>query len=76
MIFGVDTIPEYQRQGCAEKLIREVIEDAKKQGRLGVVLTCKEKLLHYYEKFGFMNEGVSDSIHGGAVWYDMRLNLK
>lgn len=76
MIFGVDTIPEYQRQGCAEKLIREVIEDAKKQGRLGVVLTCKEKLLHYYEKFGFVNEGVSDSVHGGAVWYDMRLKLK
>ena len=75
MIFGVNTIPEYRRQGCAEKLINKVISDAKDQGRKGLVLTCKEKLLHYYEKFGFKNEGISESTHGGAVWYDMRLSF-
>ena len=73
MIFGVDTIPEYLRQGCAEKILSRVIEDAKKQGRKGLVLTCKDKLVRYYAKFGFKDEGVSDSTHGGAVWYDMRL---
>lgn len=73
MIFGVNTIPEYRRQGCAEKIIKKVISDAKKQGRKGIVLTCKQKLVHYYEKFGFKNEGISESIHGGAVWYNMRL---
>lgn len=75
MIFGVNTIPEYRRQGCAEKIIRQVISDANKQGRIGVVLTCKEKLIHYYEKFGFKNEGISESVHGGVVWYDMRLRF-
>lgn len=75
MIFGVNTIPKYRRQGCAEKIINMVISDAKKQERKGIVLTCKEKLLHYYEKFGFKNEGVSESIHGGAVWYNMRLTF-
>lgn len=75
MIFGVNTIPEYRRQGCAEKIINKMISDAKVQGRKGLVLTCKEKLLHYYEKFGFKNEGISQSTHGGAVWYDMRLTL-
>lgn len=75
MIFGVDTIPEYRRQGCAEKIINKVISDAKKQGRKGLVLTCKDKLLHYYEKFGFENEGISESTHGDAVWYDMRLTF-
>lgn len=75
MIFGVNTIPEYRRQGCAEKIINKVINDAKEQGRKGLVLTCKEKLLHYYEKFGFKNEGISQSTHGGAVWYDMRLTF-
>ena len=75
MIFGVDTIPEYRRQGCAEKILNRVISDAKSQGRKGLVLTCKDKLLHYYEKFGFKSEGVSDSTHGGAVWYDMRLTF-
>ena len=73
MIFGVNTIPEYRRQGCAEKILNKVIEDAKKQGRKGLVLTCKDKLVHYYAKFGFKNEGISESTHGGAVWYDMRI---
>ena len=75
MIFGVNTIPEYRRQGCAEAIINRVIYDARAQGRKGLVLTCKEKLLHYYEKFGFKNEGISQSTHGGAVWYDMRLTF-
>ncbi|MBS5932803.1 MAG: GNAT family N-acetyltransferase [Clostridiales bacterium] len=75
MIFGVNTIPEYRRQGCAEAIINRVISDARAQGRKGLVLTCKEKLLHYYEKFGFKNEGISQSTHGGAVWYDMRLTF-
>ncbi|MEN2257323.1 GNAT family N-acetyltransferase [Paraclostridium benzoelyticum] len=75
MIFGVNTIPEYRRQGCAEKIISKVISDAKNQGRKGLVLTCKDKLLHYYEKFGFKNEGISESTHGDAVWYDMRLTF-
>ena len=75
MIFGVNTIPEYRRQGCAAKILNKVISDAKDQGRKGLVLTCKDKLVHYYEKFGFKNEGLSDSTHGGAVWYDMRLTF-
>lgn len=75
MIFGVETIPEYRNQGCAGTLMRRVISDAKMQGRKGLVLTCKEKLIPYYAKFGFVNEGISASVHGGAVWYDMRLTL-
>ena len=39
------------------------------------MLTCKDKLLHYYAKFGFVNEGVSASTHGGVVWYQMRLRI-
>lgn len=74
-IFGVDTIPEYRRQGCAARLMDQVIQDAKAQGRKGCVLTCKDKLVHYYEKFGYQSLGISESVHGGAVWYDMRLEF-
>ena len=35
-------------------------------------LTCKEKLIRFYEKHGFQCYGESDSSHGGARWYDMR----
>ena len=56
MIFGVDTIPAFRRQGCAEQLLNHVIEQCKRENRRGLVLTCKEHLLHYYAKFGFQNE--------------------
>ena len=55
---------------------RKAIEDAKKQGRKGLVLTCKEKLIPYYAKFGFSDEGVSEkSTHGNVVWHQMRLTF-
>lgn len=74
MIFGVNTHPEYRKQGCAETLIRRMIDDAKKQGRTGLVLTCKDELVAYYSKFGFVNEGVTDkSTHGNVKWNQMRL---
>ena len=75
MIFGVNTLPEYRRLGLAEQVLRQVIADAKAQGRKGCVLTCKDKLLHYYGKLGFVNEGVSQSTHGDVVWYEMRLTF-
>ena len=75
MIFGVDTLPAYRRQGCAGKLLEHVIRQAKAQGRKGLVLTCKEKLVPYYAKFGFVSEGISQSTHGDVIWYQMRLTL-
>ena len=38
-----------------------------------MVLTCKEGLIPFYQSFGFENRGLSASVHGGAVWYDMVL---
>ncbi|MDD6407063.1 MAG: GNAT family N-acetyltransferase [Lactobacillus equicursoris] len=75
MIFGVNTLPSYRRHGYAGDLLKAAIEDAKKQGRKGLVLTCKDRLVHYYAKFGFKNEGVSGSTHGGVTWYQMRLTF-
>ena len=74
-IFGVNTLPGYRRRGCAASIMERVISDARAQGRKGCILTCKDRLIHYYEKFGYQNEGVSQSVHGGAVWYDMRLEF-
>ena len=75
MVFGVNTLPEYRRRGLAGEVMQRVIADAKTQGRKGCVLTCKDRLVHYYETFGYCSEGVSASTHGGAVWYDMRLTF-
>ena len=75
-IFGLDVIPEYQRQGIAAELMNHLIADAKDKGRKGLILTCKDRLIHYYAKFGYKNLGVSASVHGGAVWYDMLLEFE
>ena len=75
MIFGVATHPEYQRRGLAAQVLQRAIADCKAEGRKGLILTCKEQKLHYYAKFGFVSEGVSVSEHGGALWYQMRLEF-
>ena len=75
MLFGVAVIPEYQHKGLASQLMEYVIEETRKQKRCGIVLTCKEELIQFYEKFGYVDEGVSDSVHGNAVWYQMRLKF-
>ena len=77
MIFGVNTIPEYRRCGYAKELIKKAILDARKQNRKGLVLTCKESLVPYYSKFGFVDEGITDkSTHGNVLWHQMRLDFK
>ncbi len=76
MIFGVNTLPDYRKHGYAGELISRAVDDARQQGRKGLVLTCKEKLVHYYAKFGFEDEGVSEkSTHGNVVWHQMRLSF-
>lgn len=74
-IFGVCVMPEYRNRAYAESIMKRVISDTREQNRKGLILTCKEKLINYYAKFGFKNYGVSASTHGGEVWYDMRLEF-
>ena len=75
-VFGLDVLPEYRCQGIAGALMRRLIEVARARRRKGLILTCKEKLIPYYERFGYKNSGLSRSIHGGAVWYDMILEFE
>ena len=74
-IFGLDVISDYRNQGFAAQLMNHMIEASRLSGRKGVILTCKEKLIHYYSKFGFKNKGISKSTHGGSEWYDMILEF-
>lgn len=72
-IFGLDVLPNYQHQGIATKLMNHIIDSAKSSGRKGLILTCKEALIPFYSTFGYRNQGLSLSAHGGAAWYDMTL---
>ncbi|MBQ9160423.1 MAG: GNAT family N-acetyltransferase [Methanobrevibacter sp.] len=75
MIFGLNTLPDYRKKGLAGKLVNQLIDCARAENRLGVVLTCKDDLINYYSKFGFVDEGISESQHGGVVWHQMRLTF-
>lgn len=75
MIFGVATHPAYQKKGYAGALLETAIAESKARGKKGLVLTCKDHLVHYYAKFGFADEGMSDSNHGGVAWHQMRVRF-
>ena len=73
MIFGLDVLPRYRGQGVARMLMEAMIRLAWDEGRRGLALTCREHLIDFDESFGYVNEGVSGSVHGGVLWDDMRL---
>lgn len=75
MVFSVCTLPEYRGRGYAAALLRALIDDSRREGRKGLVLTCKDGLIGYYAALGFADEGISASAHGGAVWHKMRLEF-
>lgn len=75
-VFGLDVLPEYRHQGVAGELLKELIRLARDRGQKGVVLTCKNHLVGYYQKFGFVHQGISASQHGGATWNDMLLEIE
>lgn len=74
-IFGLDVHPDHQHQGYAKELMQTLIEQSRQEGRKGMILTCKDHLISFYEGFGYVNLGVSASVHGGVTWYDMLLEF-
>jgi len=74
-VFGLDVLPDFRKNGIGAKLLDNLIDLSKKREKKGVILTCKDTKIKYYEKFGFKNQGVSVSSHGGAKWNDMLLEF-
>lgn len=74
-VFSLAVHPDWQGRGYGRDLLAALISQSRREGRRGVTLTCLERKLGYYGSFGFENRGVSRSVHGGAVWYDMVLTF-
>lgn len=70
-VLSVITAPDSQKRGYAGQMLEAASAQARQLGMRSMALTCKEHLIHYYGKYGFEKIGVSASVHGGAVWYDM-----
>lgn len=75
IVLSLAVDPDYQHQGIAGLLLDELSAKSKKQGHMDIVLTCKKKLVDFYKKHGFEDEGISSSSHGGVVWHQMRKTL-
>lgn len=75
-VFGIDVLPDYRHQGIAGQLMNAFIELSKERGKKGIVLTCKNHLIGFYQNFGYVHKGISSSIHGNAQWNDMILNFE
>ena len=74
-VFGIAVLPEYQHQGIARALMEQFKEQARLRGKKGILLTCKDEKVGFYESLGFAYDGVSGSAHGGARWNDMCLKF-
>ena len=70
-ILGLAVSERARNQGIAKILIEKMEELVEENERLGITLTCKQELVSFYEKCGFVNYGMSKSQHGGVTWYNM-----
>ncbi|AKO92629.1 GNAT family N-acetyltransferase [Priestia filamentosa] len=70
-ILGLAVSKQARNQGIARILIKKMEDIIKENKREGITLTCKQELVPFYEKCGFVNHGVSESNHGGLTWYNL-----
>lgn len=75
LLMGLDVRPEYRGMGLARELMHRYIVREKAKGRKGLILTCLDKKVEMYKKFGYRYLGESKSVWGGEVWYEMIFEL-
>lgn len=75
MLLGLDVLPEYRNQGLARELMRIYCLRERKNGRRKLLLTCLPSKVRMYERMGFLDEGIADSLWGGEKWHEMSYKL-
>lgn len=73
VVFGLAVSPNHRKKGIAFALLDEL--RSRYNHKKGILLLCKEELIPYYEKYGFINQGKSKSSHGGFSWFQMKYSL-
>jgi len=70
-VLGLAVSKQARNQGIAKILVEKMEELVIENEREGITLTCKKELVTFYEKFSFVNRGISESQHGRVRWYNM-----
>lgn len=75
MILGLDVRPEYRKQGLGRELVFNYCRREEERDTQRLILTCHQKLVKMYRKFGFRDIGESASVWGGEKWREMEIVL-
>ncbi|WP_409271680.1 GNAT family N-acetyltransferase [Neobacillus sp. SCS-31] len=70
-VLGLAVSKQARNQGIAKILLNKMEQLVEENQREGITLTCKQDLVPFYEKYGFVNHGLSESQHGGVSWFNM-----
>ncbi len=71
LVFTLAVSPLARHQQVGSQLLAALEADAKAKGRTSMSLTCLERLVPFYERNGFTNQGVAESSHAGETWYNL-----
>ncbi len=75
MLLGLDVLPEFRKKGLAREIVWNYCRREEEKERKRLVLTCNEKKVKMYRKFGFRDLGESASEWGGEKWHEMDIFL-
>ncbi|HEX6305343.1 MAG TPA: GNAT family N-acetyltransferase [Anaerolineales bacterium] len=75
VIFSLAVDPKYRDKGISKLLMKEFIRRSVKLNKQNILLLCQPELITYYQIYGFIHRGLSQSNHGGLRWHEMVLPL-
>ena len=75
-LLGLDILPEHRGRGLAKELLRIYGIWGRVRGKHRMVLTAHEEKVGMYEKLGFADLGISNSVWGGGIWHEMECGLQ
>ncbi|MEJ6399973.1 GNAT family N-acetyltransferase [Nicoliella lavandulae] len=75
-VLGLAVLPKYQGAGLATELLKRAEAVAKTDGLTSLILDCRDRLIPFYEKYGFQLLRRSNSTFGDIKWFGMQKKLK
>lgn len=76
-LHSLAVLPEYQSRGLGEMLMKAYIERIRTSGVADrIAMLTYDRLVPFYERFGFKNKGKSNVKFGGESWNDMVFNMQ
>ena len=69
---GLAVDPDFQGQGFGTLLLAALKEVTRQQNRPGIYLLCEDELLAYFERNGFVEQGIVDGERSSEVAFLMR----